>query len=185
MSANSWVDPKQKFWKPFDQATAADLNIYQRNLFDASVHRLAYKTQDQSLTSNTTLQDDNELQVDLNEFHSPLLRVYLLWTDASGGTADLKVSYRLTAASAAFFDADGSGLNAAGAYDHQIWNFSTTINTYGTTAASTTMLTVIEGRHLGNVPDGCLWILTWAQNTSNGSAVTVKKGSMILGTRTF
>ena len=132
----------------------------------------AYKTADESVTSSTALQDDDHLTVTLKAGRKYAFRFYLLPnTTAAGG---LKAAFggtathtNILAAATVHFDDGTIGaqqITAAGAE-------APLSSAAGATVA------VIEG--VTEVNAAGTFLLQWAQQSSNGTATTLQRGSYL------
>ena len=143
---------------------------------------LKAKSADESVTSSTTLQDDDHLTFAVEASGIYLVEYFLKVLSASA-TPDLKLAF--TAPSGATFDW-GPDINSA---NEDIWvpvgtgdtpvaasNLSTEAN-FGLSANNTKLIHV-KGILIVDTTAGN-FTLRWAQSSSNGNATTIKKGSMV------
>lgn len=137
-----------------------------------------YKTADEDVSSNTTLQDDDELQFTMPANAVFEIEMVVVYSSPSGGsTPDIKYAMGednttrgvyTTVAQASTSDVAGapsqlSALNVAGQA--------------GTGGGGAQRLLLIHGFHTWG--GGATWKFQWAQNTSNGNATRVHKGSFL------
>lgn len=132
------------------------------------------KAADESVTSSTTLQNDNELVAALEANTNYMFEVVIFWSQTSTSTQDIKVAFTVPASASLTWawvqDSDGNAKTPA-----------TTAS--GTAVAQNT--TDTDGmwiRISGSVRVGATagnLTLQWAQNNSVGNATTVKAGSTL------
>ena len=132
------------------------------------------KGADESVTSSTTLQNDDELlaALETNTDYSFEARLYVV----SATTPDFKMTFTVPAAATLAWwgtitYGDGAAVNGIG-----IQTISGTAKSFiwsGTDGYITVFGSVRNGANAGNLT------LQWAQDTSNGTAATVKAGSTL------
>jgi hypothetical protein len=157
-------------------APAAMWNSGVRDNLLAMMHPVIVKAADETLASNTTLQDDNHLifPVLANEEWQWELWLLLVGSNA----ADIKVAF--TFPTGGTFSGSFIGSNDADVLVHRDFGATTSptptwaIGIQATSAPP--LLQVIRGRYLNGANAGNL-TLQWAQNTSNATATNVKAGS--------
>jgi hypothetical protein len=171
----AWTTPKT--WSVGETLTAANFNAHIRDEFNIvnpnnqSFLWPIHKTADQSVTSSTTLIDDTHLQFAIAAQHEYVFELMLAVT----GPGFLKVAFNAPSGSAGW------------------WVIEQTISGSRNTATVLTS-TFVDGEALGGNTNGDLvWLngyvdngatagtvkLRWAQQTSNGSATILKKGSYL------
>ncbi len=130
------------------------------------------KTSDESVTSNTTVQDDDELTFSATNgvaFEVEAVLVYA--SPVGGGTPDFKVQIH-----------DGGGVDGAFVVTYLSTSDTATVGvvTNGATIAAGTAAgkRVVHFRG-GFTGGGSALTVQWAQNTSNGNATTVYAGSVL------
>lgn len=169
-----WTNPKT--WSAGETLTAANFNTHIRDNENATMHVLAYKSADEPLNTNTTLQNDDHLSfsVGANDIYN--LLILMVVNDASGGSADIKIAFTLPASGAMslFY----VGANGSGTIVVNRWTVSGTSTDLA--AATLDNAILIVGTYTGGGTAGTFQT-QWAQQTSNASNVTVKKGSNITG----
>jgi hypothetical protein len=143
----------------------------------------AYKTADESITSTTTLQDDNELSVAVEASAIYTVDAFLMWS--GNETGDIKFGHTFPAGTMHWGmvgpDDTDAGFSTAGTRGNGEWfarqNQSSPTGTIQF-AASTAILV---GHMSGLLFTGSAGTFTtqWAQNFSNGTATTVKAGSWL------
>jgi hypothetical protein len=139
------------------------------------------KSADESVTSSTTLQDDDELKFSIAANETWMFEITGFWTSASAGP-DIKFAINGPGTPSNFiahlviYSVSGGipsdGLIVTG-YDvtEQI-DFSNAPNTLITAKG-----TVINGATAGQV------VLRWAQRVSNATATTIRKGSYLIASK--
>lgn len=146
-----------------DVPTATQFNEWLVNV------NFARRTSTASISSSTTLTDDSQLfvPVQINAVYT-----FLMWLQYDGPTAaDLK--WQINVPSGASFAGHSHGLIPTAASQQDFQGFPVThgsANTWGCLGGSATGLlfgAVITGGTAGNVQ------LSWAQNTSNATAVRI------------
>jgi hypothetical protein len=159
-----------------DVGHAADWNTYIRDNFRSSMHLLAYKSADESVTSSSVLQNDDNLLFAMGANDIWYVNVGILFFDNSSGVANIKVAFTIPSGSLALYNT----FPAAGSLTviwHE-WRVSGTSENFSGT--NTDRFVNITGTVKNGATPGNFQ-MQWAQNTSNGSAVTVKIGSNITG----
>jgi hypothetical protein len=143
---------------------------------------VVYKAADTNRNTTTTLTDDPDLQVPLDASSVYYVEVFLLLQDTSGGTADFKFGWTVPSGATFRYGAIG-GTNGqwdnvgVGTTPSSILSAGSAMAQGGGSAALTTGLAWF-GIAFTDVTSGSL-VLQWAQNTSSGSDVTLKRGSFI------
>jgi len=154
--------------------------------------RLIFKQADESVTSSTALQDDNEFNFTLERNGVYEIEAVLYATSGSA-TPDIKTLWVLGGGSSwklgnisSIRAGIGGGVDSTSSQASASTNISalplgvypTTPFVYGVQGASWS--TAIIEKHIvnvGNITGTCK--LQWAQNTSNGNAITLKGGSYV------
>lgn len=136
----------------------------------------AWKTATESVTSSTTLQNDDELFLPLEPFSTYLVLVCLAAAGPTG--ADIQVAYTVpTGAQGRRHNIGLSTPTTSTTGNSRIsvhgWTNTTT---YGTT---TTTVSIIEEGIISTETNGGLLQAQWAQNVSNATAVTVEAASFM------
>ncbi|MGW0575109.1 hypothetical protein ACWD25_03885 [Streptomyces sp. NPDC002920] len=168
-----------------------DTNLYVGgNLTVAGIGQVQYiaKTADETVTSSTTLQDDNHivLPVVANAVYTYTLDLYL--TEATDYIGDFKMSF--TCPTGALFDMHGAGAHTtdlgSGTNANGEWIAKLATSSAGATLAfgvGNVLLGVrIYGRLVMSSTAGNFQ-LQWAQNGSDASGTTLKAGSIMTMTR--
>lgn len=141
------------------------------------------KTSDESVTSSTTLQDDNQLTLAVSANCTYAFRVWIMATDATDANGDIKFAFTFPTSAVCHFSGKGPhSLLASGAFgdgEYIARNTATsgsTVATYGLTTSvigiELTGLLIVSGT-AGNLQ------LQWAQNSSDANATTVQSGSFM------
>ncbi|MBD9700637.1 hypothetical protein IHE56_00730 [Streptomyces sp. ID01-12c] len=141
------------------------------------------KTADESVTSSTTLQNDNELVLAVSANCTYAFRVWLLATDATDANGDIKFAFTFPASAVCHFSGRGPHtLLASGAFGDGEYigrNTATSGSTVASYGLTTSVIGIeitgllIVGANAGNLQ------LQWAQNTSDANATTVQAGSFM------
>ncbi|MFE3578705.1 hypothetical protein [Streptomyces vinaceus] len=134
------------------------------------------KATDESVSSSTTLQDDNHLILPL-----AANAVYTieggLYYDGVYNAGNLKLSWSLPASATIIWSANGPATGGAAAFaSNAVTSGNITIGTYGTGGSKTTAsisATVKTAGTAGNMT------LRWAQDTSNATATTIYANSWL------
>jgi hypothetical protein len=141
------------------------------------------KTADESVTSSTTLQNDNELLLAVAANCTYVFRVWIMATDATDANGDIKFAFTFPTGAVCHFSGKGPHtLLASGAFGDGEYIARNTA-TSGSTVASYGLTTSVIGIELtgllivsstaGNLQ------LQWAQNSSDANATTVQAGSFM------
>lgn len=144
----------------------------------------ARKSLDESVTSSTTAQNDDTLVLAVRA--NSTYRFTCLVAYTGNPTGDIKIGFATPAGSICYWAGKGpstadDGYGTVGASKH-----SASLDEAGATtsyAGSTSALAIlVEGVLIVGSTSGNL-TLQWAQNTSNGTATTVKAGSFLEAVR--
>lgn len=142
------------------------------------------KTVDEPLTSSTTLQNDDALVLAVAANATYLFRVWLLATDATDATGDIKFGFTFPASAVCHFSGKGphSLMASGGAFGDGEYigrNTATSGSTVATYGLSSSVIGIeltgmlIVGANAGNLQ------LQWAQAASDANATTVQAGSFM------
>lgn len=149
--------------------------------------KFVVKATTESLTSNTTLQDDDELKFAIRPNEDWVLDAYLVTDGATGG--DIKVAVKAPTGSSGTFAVEGPGTTATtfenATVNNQIVGVgpSPTGLPAGTLGAGNdTIVHVHAAIHNGSTAGDV--VIQWAQNTSNGTATRVLADSYLIAQRT-
>lgn len=162
-------------WVSGQVLTADDVN----NWF---IPLAAPKTVDESVTSSTTLQNDDQLvisNIDINTTY--LFQCFLLYQGGTGGSSDLQITWAVPTGTflryAGAFTGAGAGTSNVGSAfaASDVLNLRTQGS--GVKCGATYQGTLSVGSTAGSLQ------LRWAQVTSSGTSTTVNKQSIIILTR--
>lgn len=131
---------------------------------------LAVKTADESITSSTTLQNDDDLKLRLPS-NSIWIGTFTYWWEGHA-SGDIKWDWTLPSGATSLFDEHASlGVGNTG--------IPLTTQISGAAQTGNSMLTALGAIILMGSTSGTIQ-LQWAQQTSNGTATTMKKGSNLI-----
>jgi len=136
------------------------------------------KTADESVSSSTTLQNDDVLKIalaasDAVEFSA------VMFVSSTSSTPDFKMAFTVPSGAsvrwmAEYFDGANYQGSSVITGSGTTVNFAVAANTLGMVKLSGI---VVNGSNAGDLQ------LQWAQNTSNGTSVTVQQRSFLLGSK--
>jgi len=136
----------------------------------------AYKGADESVTSSTTLQNDDALFVTVLANSTYLWVMYLDYEGGTGSSSDLKVAWSLP--SGTTLRATWIGLNSSGGNTASLRGTESTTATFQSNGAGSSRAVLFTGTlNVSSTPGNMQ--LQWAQNTSNGTATKVHAGSVL------
>lgn len=157
-------------FKAGQRLTAANLN--------AALLLSAYKANDQSVTSSTTLVNDNELAIPVAANTTYYVKALVFYAGGTHNTSDFKYNFTYPAGSASP-SVRYIGLTPAAL----AVQYGTVIlggaGAFGTNGTSNILTVDLDFTLITSTTSGTLH-LQWAQNTSSGTATTVKAGSSLL-----
>lgn len=133
------------------------------------------KSADESVTSSTTLQNDDQLTFSIGANETYIVHITMNATMVTGGAGSIK--YTLTAPSGATCNTSAIGADGSGTSGEILNGSCGTTGAYGgsgTSSVENIDATITTGATSGSVT------LQWAQNTSNGTATRVKAGSSLV-----
>jgi hypothetical protein len=136
------------------------------------------KSADESVTSSTTLQNDNDLSFAIAASEIFAVMFVLFVDDASNGSADLKVGFSVPASCTVKWSIDGYN-NASNSWNSEVTTEASSANTE---LLSPQLRVVVHALVVNSTNAGTVQ-LQWAQKTSNGSAVTVRAGSHLIANK--
>ena len=182
-SANPSPSAGDHCYLNFGSAGGQTLQVYEnaswKSYFRAPL--FAYKTADSTRTSNTTTSADTHLTLPVPENGTYVLNLWGMLTGSNAG--DFKFNFSYPAGGSMSVGPLGLAVAATGtngsleAFSGTGLDASTpTIDMYVGTVASFTTNFMIHGLLLSGVAGGTV-TLNWAQNTSDGTATTLKAGS--------
>ncbi len=131
------------------------------------------KTADESVTSSTTLQNDDQLTFSIGANETYIYHIIMNATMASAGS----IKYTVTAPSGATCSTSSFGIDSTGSGGELLNAGCGTSGFYGGTG--TTSYETIDGTVTTGATPGTV-TLQWAQNSSNGTATVVKAGSQLV-----
>jgi hypothetical protein len=172
----AWTAPKT--WSVGETLTAANFNVHIRdNELAIGPHLIARKTADQSVTSSTVLVDCTTLALTVAANEVWLCEWSVVYQ--AGTVGDLKVAFTFPTAGEVIFDAQawpdsGGTLNLSSFY---ATTSPTTSRSFFGDGANRHPLR-IQGIYVNGANAGTVQ-LQFAQNTSDGSATTVKANSTV------
>lgn len=139
----------------------------------------AVKSADESVTSSTTLQNDDSLFLSVAANTSYQISVLLVYNGGTQGSSDLKVGWTAPSGATlvwgiAYRDTGGAAHIGAG-------DITLTLAA-GTNGTSNNYSVLVTATLTTGSTAGTLQ-LQWAQNTSSSTATTVKAGSSLIGTQ--
>ncbi len=155
---------------------------------DPEVHTLprftaVRKKADESVTSSTTLQDDDELFFNMEPNLYYRVEVSLHFFGATGG--DIKAAFSLpsNASARGSWSKLGAGASGPAAVATDTWDARdpTTARPAGATGAASSSVMLWQG--LVDSGDGGEFQVQWAQNSSSGTATTVNAMSYLTAYR--
>lgn len=170
-----WSTPPT--WSVGEDITAADLQIMSDDLNALWTQPFARKTATESVTSSTTLQNDDALSVAVAASTTYHVECVLLYDGATAG--DLKVGF--TAPASASFEGIAVGPSptaASSADDVTAYVVLGTANNFGALGTGTTTALKINGV-ITTSGSGTLQ-LQWAQVASSGTATRVFANSYLM-----
>ena len=169
----AWTTPRT--WTDGELVTKAIMDVHVRDNFNTVDRLIVPKTADETVTSSTTLQNDDHLSfaVGINTVWYLRLGLYVL--DASDGVGNLKVGVTFPASAVCQLNYVWLGLG--GTLTHMRVRDATGVAVFGTATGD-----FHEFRGILKVAGTSgTFQFQFAQNTSNGSGVTVKQHSFIAG----
>ena len=142
------------------------------------------KVTDESVTSSTTLQSDDELTFSIGASETWLFQIVAQVHSASD-TPDFKVAVSGPTGATGAYGIWGIGSSSSGTSAVSTLSFYTfdgsTSGGFGAISAAD-IPTLVDGVIVNSTTAGSV-ALSWAQNTSNGTATTVKAGSTLFACR--
>lgn len=178
------VDAETRFWIMTDDECGTLYGFYDLSAAAATgeVPVTIRKTSDESVTSSTTLQNDNELKYTLAASEQVTFRITIFYEGDSAG--DLKVG--MTAPSGATGLCGGRGTNASstgstGQVVQSAFAFGTGSASYGAigTGSSNWLIATIDGVCINGATPGDLQF-QWAQLASSATATKVLTNSYMV-----
>lgn len=136
----------------------------------------ADKTADESVTSSTTLQNDDELAIVLPAGMTYTLTGLLVITGAAGA-GGMAVAFTWPGTATVWWSSSGLAV-AGGANDNAVRSTSGTSSPFGTNGASSPVPAFISGKIITGSAI-CTLQLQFAQSVSNATATTMRAGSSV------
>lgn len=154
-------------WSPGQVLTSSDVNNY-------FVPLAVVKASDESVTSSTALQDDNDFQFAVTANAKYTFDAFVSYTGGTADSSDLKCTFSFPSGltmkyGILYFITPGGALTLS------ITRIQTDTNTVQTSAVNEKYF-LLRGIVLVSSTAGTL-TFRWAQNTSNGTATTIKANS--------
>lgn len=175
-----WTSPRT--WVTSEVVTASVMNTHVRDNLNA-LNGFVRKTADESVTSSTTLQNDDHLLYTIGATGSYVIDVHLFATSAANAAGDINIAFTFPTGS---FYVGGTGPDtglASGGVQTGQWGANALPYTSGAVFNSYGLSTGHNYIHLEALfvatATGTLQ-LQWCQNSSNANASTVKAGSHML-----
>ena len=175
-----WTTPRT--WVASAGVTAAEMNAHVRDNLNA-INGFVRKTADESVTSSTTLQNDDHLLYTISAAGTYVIDVQLFALSAADAAGDIKVGFTFPTGTFLLTGAGphnslASGSNVVGEWTGATLTSGTTTIPYGLSANGTIPLGIrLRGIFIATAT-GTLQ-LQWAQVASNASASTVKANSFM------
>lgn len=142
----------------------------------------ATKTANETVTSSTTLQNDDQLTVTLDA--SSVYRIYMLLLMAGATAGEVKTSWTVPASATGFKSCMGPGSDSTSrdagtttTMRYGVHTFTTTVN-YGMADAVNFVHAVEQG--VVTTTTGGTFVLQWAQQASSATASTIAAGSYLI-----
>ena len=171
-----WTAPRT--WVAAEVVTAAIMNTHVRDNLNA-LNGYVRKTADESVTSSTTLQNDDHLLYTIGATGTYVADVFLFATSAANAAGDLNVGWSFPTGTLHYGGA-GLGLGLASGNDGTVTPPGLLSATSGTSVLgfglSTSTLIITIRAILIATATGTLQFM-WCQNSSNANASTLKSGS--------
>ena len=140
---------------------------------------LARKTVTESVNSNTTPQNDDDLFFSIAAAELWYLR--FVFRVSAGGAVDVDIKIQFDAPVGTSLNIEGGGLNSAGSLAIQRWPDTTTTQTYNVT--TTTATAWVASGLVYTTSAGGTFRVKWAQGNSSATATNMLLGSCIMGTK--
>lgn len=151
------------------------------SLLTSMLPQFVIKPADESITSSTTLQNDDDLFFSVAASASYALDGYLLTSGATTGTGDLKIDWTVPASTTMKYTSFGVTTTGPAVQYEATANLSSTARSIGTNGSAdmgvNLRAVIITSTTAGTVQ------LRWAQNTSIATATILRAGSWLRLTR--
>ena len=171
----AWTNPRT--WTDGELVTKAIMDTHIKGNFDVTWHNIAKKAGDESVTSSTTLQDDNDLNVTVGTTEKWHLEWRLYVT--GNATGDFKMGWTFPASGTFAYLIDHANTTGTQTLFQEVDTSSPT-GAVNIGILSTQMLVVVHAYYTGGGTAGTV-TLQWAQSTSDATATIVKAGSIVNG----
>jgi hypothetical protein len=168
-------------WTVDEMANASLLNQYHRDNMAATLHRLAYKTADESLASSNALQNDDHLFIDVAANQTWYYRLLLWCSQPTVSVSACNIALAFTFPSGSLNLECWTDLIGVipGRTEWTTSGLNRNLKAYSGSPTTRT-LHVVEGVFL-NSTTPITFRVQWAQNTSDAGALYVYKGSTLWG----
>lgn len=177
--AYKWTAPRT--WVAGEKPPAATLNSHIRDNLEA-LNGYAVKSADESVTSSTTLQDDNHLTHTIPQAGTYVFDLQLFCTSATDAAGDIKFAFTFPTGTC-HFKANGPDAGITGGTIQTGQWAAIHTATSGTSAIAMGLSSAMGGIEIRGIliatASGTL-TLQWAQSTSDANASTLKAGSHML-----
>lgn len=179
----AWTAPRT--WVSSEVVTAAQMNAHIRDNLNA-INGFVRKTADESVTSSTTLQNDDHLLYTIDATGTYLFDAWLFANSAADNAGDIKYGFSFPTGTVIF---GGVGLvdtvTTGSSGSDQAIAFTTPTSgssaiSYATSNLSAGFATMVYVHGILIATATGTLRLVWAQNSSNASATTLKSGSHML-----
>jgi len=157
-------------WSSGQVLTASDVNTW-------FVPLAVVKSADESVTSSTTVQNDDELVLSVAASCTYAFDLFIIYEGGTQGSSDLKMQYTLPAGATGHLDV--VYLDSSGGQHSAGDNTASSTWTAGTAGAGNNKLFFGRGIVVISSTAGSLQI-QWAQGTSSGTATKVKTNSYMM-----
>ena len=165
-----WTNPRT--WVAGEKPTAAVMNQHIRDNLLA-LNGFAQKTADESVTSSTTLQDDDHLQYTIDATGKYVFELTLFARSAADAAGDLRIDM-VGPAGTFTWGAIGLDVTLASGNTGTV-NTAASGSPYNFGLSTTQLMIIVKGLFVATAT-GTLK-LQWAQQASNANASTIKAGS--------
>lgn len=156
-------------WSPGQDLSDSDVNNWLRPT-------TAVKTADTGRTSTTALVNDPDLVLAVSANATYRVLCYLNFDGGNLGASDLKVQWSVPSTATFRYQCEGAG--TGGGYIGQVTRFGSDIYAIGTLGAGNPCAAMMTGSLKVLANAGSIQLL-WAQNTSSGTATTMRAQSFI------
>lgn len=172
----AWTSPRT--WVASEVVTASIMNAHVRDNLNA-VNGYSIKTADESVTSSTTLQNDDHLFYTIGAAGTYLIDAWLIGTSAANAAGDIQVGFSFPTGTLAFSGIGPDPALASGTLGQTNWagiaSATSGTSAFGWGLSTSALGLVIRGSFIAT-GTGTLRLM-WAQLSSSASASTLKAGS--------